>query len=151
MMTNWENSKTWVLSWKGLYPVSILYKSIAGRYRPVSYPDGPITARYRFIKNAYWVVVTPTPYTTVFIAYADNKSLHINAVRSRYFWLCILYYLKKKSVLWYYDSYYATIISTLSALILWLVGNIALISSSIKPHVSVAKYVLILFHSDPNM
>ena len=35
-------------------PVSILYKSIAGRYRPVSYPDGPITARYRFIKNAGW-------------------------------------------------------------------------------------------------
>ena len=29
-------------------------KSIAGRYRPVSYPDGPITARYRFIKNAIW-------------------------------------------------------------------------------------------------
>ena len=37
------------------FPVSILYKSIAGLYRPVSYPDGPITARYRFIKNAYWV------------------------------------------------------------------------------------------------
>ena len=35
-------------------PSSILYKSIVGRYRPVSYPDGPITARYRFIKNAYW-------------------------------------------------------------------------------------------------
>ena len=35
------------------YPASILYKSIAGRYRPVSDPDGPITARYRFIKNAY--------------------------------------------------------------------------------------------------
>ena len=34
-------------------PASILYKSTAGRYRPVSYPDGPITARYRFIKNAY--------------------------------------------------------------------------------------------------
>ena len=30
-------------------PVSILYESIAGRYRPVSYPDGPITARYRFM------------------------------------------------------------------------------------------------------
>ena len=29
-------------------PASILYKSTAGRYRPVSYPDGPITARYRF-------------------------------------------------------------------------------------------------------
>ena len=35
-------------------PVGILYKSIMGRYRPVSYPDGPITARYRFIKNASW-------------------------------------------------------------------------------------------------
>ena len=35
-------------------PASILYKSIAGRYRPVSYPDGPITVLYRFIKNAYW-------------------------------------------------------------------------------------------------
>ena len=30
-------------------PASILHKSIAGRYRPVSYPDGPITARYRFM------------------------------------------------------------------------------------------------------
>ena len=37
-------------------PGSILYKSIAGRYRPVSYTDGPITARYRFIKNANWDV-----------------------------------------------------------------------------------------------
>ena len=35
-------------------PASILYKSIADRYRPVSYPDAPITARYIFIKNAYW-------------------------------------------------------------------------------------------------
>ena len=35
-------------------PASILYKSIAGRYRPVRVADGPITARYRFIKNAYW-------------------------------------------------------------------------------------------------
>ena len=35
-------------------PVSILYKSIAGRYRPVRVADGPITARYRFIKNATW-------------------------------------------------------------------------------------------------
>ena len=33
-------------------PVSILYKSIAGRYRPVRVADGPITARCRFIKNA---------------------------------------------------------------------------------------------------
>ena len=35
-------------------PVGILYKSIAGRYRLASYPDGPITARYKFIKNASW-------------------------------------------------------------------------------------------------
>ena len=37
------------------YPASILYKSIAGRYLLVSYPNGPITDRYRFIKNAHWV------------------------------------------------------------------------------------------------
>ena len=38
----------------GYVPVSILYKSIAGRYRPARVADGPITARYRFIKNASW-------------------------------------------------------------------------------------------------
>ena len=37
---------------KGNVPVSILYKYIAGRFRPVGVADGPITARYRFIKNA---------------------------------------------------------------------------------------------------
>ena len=36
-----------------VFPASILYKSTEGRYRPVSYPDGPITARCRFIKNSY--------------------------------------------------------------------------------------------------
>ena len=35
-------------------PVSILYKSIAGRCRPVRVADGPITARYRFVKIASW-------------------------------------------------------------------------------------------------
>ena len=35
-------------------PVSILHKSVAGRYRSITYPDGSITARYRFIKNASW-------------------------------------------------------------------------------------------------
>ena len=35
----------------GSNPVSILYKSIAGRYRPVRVADGPIRARYRFIKQ----------------------------------------------------------------------------------------------------
>ena len=38
------------------YPISILYKSIAGRYRPIRVADGPITARYRFMKNASWTV-----------------------------------------------------------------------------------------------
>ena len=32
-------------------PVSILYKSIAGRYRPVRVADGPITDYCRFIKK----------------------------------------------------------------------------------------------------
>ena len=44
-----------LISAKKTYPVSILYKSIAGRYRPVRVADGPITARNRFIKNASWV------------------------------------------------------------------------------------------------
>ena len=50
--------KSFLTAWLniGKYPASILYKSIAGRYRPVRVADGPITARYRFIKNAYWVV-----------------------------------------------------------------------------------------------
>ena len=38
-------------------PASILRKSTSGRHRPVSYPDGPMTARYRFTLNADWVVV----------------------------------------------------------------------------------------------
>ena len=29
-------------------PASILRKSTSGCHRPVSYPDGPMTARYRF-------------------------------------------------------------------------------------------------------
>ena len=41
-----------VLFMRNANPVSILYKSIAGRYRPVRVADGPITAHYRFIKNA---------------------------------------------------------------------------------------------------
>ena len=38
-----------------IYPASILRKSTAGRHWPVSYPDGPMTARYRFTLNADWV------------------------------------------------------------------------------------------------
>ena len=54
---DWEYSKLAIYhiiwSWN---PVSILYKSIVGQCRSVSYPDRPITARYRFIKNAIWEV-----------------------------------------------------------------------------------------------
>ena len=39
-----------------MHPVSILHKSIAGSYRPVRIADGPITARYRFIKNVNWAI-----------------------------------------------------------------------------------------------
>ena len=46
-------SRTLFGSWNS-YPASILYKSTAGRYRPVRVADGPITARCSFIKNAYW-------------------------------------------------------------------------------------------------
>ena len=55
----------------GINPGSILYKSKADRYRPVSYPDGPITARYRFIKNAYWegcwryMYILPWPFCSL--------------------------------------------------------------------------------------
>ena len=58
------------------YPVSILYKSIAGRYRPVRVADGPMTARYRFIKNASWVYV----YTSEIRASDVNVSLRLRAV-----------------------------------------------------------------------
>ena len=45
-----NNGISWLSS--PIFPVSILYKSITGRYRPVRVADGPIKARYRFIKNA---------------------------------------------------------------------------------------------------
>ena len=46
-------------------PVNILSKSIAGRHRPVRVADGPITARYRFIKNASWVGIKSYVRTTM--------------------------------------------------------------------------------------
>ena len=49
------NSQTSLIVDLTEYPASILYKSTAGRYRPVRVADGPIAARCRFIKNAYRV------------------------------------------------------------------------------------------------
>ena len=40
------------------HPVSILHKSIAGRYRPVRVADGPKTTRYKFMQNASWACRT---------------------------------------------------------------------------------------------
>ena len=50
-----------------IYPLSILHKSIAGRYRPVRVADGPITARCRFIKNASWVHPYFLHYTRIYL------------------------------------------------------------------------------------
>ena len=55
-------------------PASILYKSIAGRYRPVRVADGPLTARYRFIKNAYWGITKPWQ---IFINHYENKPIQV--------------------------------------------------------------------------
>ena len=60
-----------------LTPVSILYKSTAGRYRPVRVADGPITARYRFIKNASWDMRTYT-HKKMKTAYISVTMLGIN-------------------------------------------------------------------------
>ena len=48
-------------------PVSILYKSKASRYRPIRVADGPITARYRFIKNASWLNAGESVFTAKFL------------------------------------------------------------------------------------
>ena len=59
-------------------PVSILHKSIAGRYRPVRVADGPITASYRCIKNASWD--TPPQHILLY----NNNSLQTDRnVRKR--------------------------------------------------------------------
>ena len=62
-------------------PVSILYKSIAGRYRPVRVADGPITARYRFIKNASWDMVgTHMGFSTSSVKHYSETQITTNTV-----------------------------------------------------------------------
>ena len=43
-----EREKTFIVPPPKVIPASNLRKSTSGRHRPVSYPDGPMTARYRF-------------------------------------------------------------------------------------------------------
>ena len=61
-------------------PISILYKSTAGRYQPVRVADRPITARCWFIKNAYWgyrkALCIKVPYTVDFERMRAGSPLH---------------------------------------------------------------------------
>ena len=52
-------------------PVSVLHKSIAGRYPPVSVADGPITARCRFMQNASWEVC----YSLIHLCRVNSSTL----------------------------------------------------------------------------
>ena len=50
MASEWDFARNKKKKKKTLWtPASILYKSIADRYRPIKVADGPITARCRFI------------------------------------------------------------------------------------------------------
>ena len=49
----------WLMYERNKFPASIIYKSIAGRHRPVRVADGPITARYRFMNNASRFGINP--------------------------------------------------------------------------------------------
>ena len=69
--SHWALGRNCSLLCQWVIPVSILNKSIAGRYRPVRVDDGPITARYRFIQNASWDVFTFRP--KIFIDISEDK------------------------------------------------------------------------------
>ena len=97
--------------WSGLllrtvayrYPVSILYKSIAGRYRPVRVADGPRTARCRFIKNASWVAFISLYKVRCFIL--KYKTLHfvgreLSRFWTRFFFCTYFLYIYKDYVTW---------------------------------------------------
>ena len=53
--------------------VRFLHKSIAGRSRPVRAADEPITARYRFIKNASWVGIFTYMFMPDLIVCSGNQ------------------------------------------------------------------------------
>ena len=74
-----------------MYLVSILYKSIAGPNRPVRVADGPITARYRFIKNASWVVTIKGFANAILLCKAPaNKRLSERCRKhAEYVWLTL--------------------------------------------------------------
>ena len=63
---------------------------IAGRFRPISYPEGPITARYRFIKNAYWDILHLQLKRTLYkYRYNYTEYVHVSFLwRYRYKYNC---------------------------------------------------------------
>ena len=66
------------------YPSSFLYKSIAGHYWPVRVADGPIIARYRFIKNAIWEIWLSIPHLTDTVGIAQRCFSPLSLV-----WMCV--------------------------------------------------------------
>ena len=58
----------WFSSCSFSFPVSILSKSTAGRYRPVRVADGSITARCRFRKNAIWALCASVVSNVAFVS-----------------------------------------------------------------------------------
>ena len=84
--TNWNASSLSQSEKKCTTLVSILHKSIGGRYRPVRVADGPMTARYRFIKNAsldHTGTRTRHPLIAIPDAHVDLRWAHMQSSRKR--------------------------------------------------------------------
>ena len=62
-----------------LNPVSILQKPVAGRYWPVRVADGPITACYRFIKNAMLAGI----FTCIYLQWKEHWLMSHHSVYLR--------------------------------------------------------------------
>ena len=64
-------------------PISSLYNSIAGHYRPVRVADGPIMVRCRFIKNASWATILTVTWKNSPPKQCSKKSTKKQSSRSR--------------------------------------------------------------------
>ena len=73
-------------------PVSILHKSIAGRYRPVRVADGSITSRCRFMQSASWEDYSLRSFI-LNIRKKKNKKKNINSSVYLLFLLFLFHYL----------------------------------------------------------
>ena len=121
-----------------LYPVSILHKSTAGRYRPVRVADRPITARCRFLKNDNWVTSNFQPIKLLdrscwykFILNSKQcRSRSVGFFRSQLIWICTVCKskvypgsagLELNYYVYFYISllYYECILSFCFTLVIW--------------------------------